>query len=584
MNYVRKDIYLLFLFLLSTLSLTAFVEYKTRQQNWEFNGLDYPEDIRIDYTFAISAILLILTSIALITPSISLRPLATSVRLALSDQKNQIDIVADSLGLSDQLAGETFTGDIQTPGLPRSHLLGSDPKLSQNVVMIVKLHELDHAKPYWRGLSYDIYDGRGWSTSKIFVTSYDAGDSTAQISYPTQRIINQDIHMTRNIGGRLLATGMLLSADKEFQVSWRSSTDMFGALISSPTYHVSSLVNQISETQIRSANTEYPNWITTQYLNLPQDFPDRVKDLALDLTKSQPTAYDKAIAIETYLRSYPYTLEVPLPPEEQDVSDYFLFDLKKGYCDYYATSMVVLARAAGLPARLVIGYASGLYDSEQNRYIVTEADAHSWVEIFFPEFGWIEFEPTGGQSPIMRPAFITSEYLPYDSNYNGSIAPIPTDNLKDNFSLWRLFPYTSITTLVILFAIFLILGDRSLRKNEPAKSVSLLYRRIHALGQKLEVHTSGSDTPNEFNKAMNDKISELMDYYPLVNLTSRINRNLNNITNLYVQFSYSPHPLRKIDQSNAIQSWNNIRFWVLVARITNIVRRIYRRILRPTVR
>ena len=82
--------------------------------------------------------------------------------------------------------------------------------------------------------------------------------------------------------------------------------------------------------------------------------------------------------------------------------DYFLFDLQKGYCDYYASSMVVLARASGLPARLVVGYIAERYDEDLQAYVISEAEAHSWAEIYFPGYGWIEFEPTGGREPVYR--------------------------------------------------------------------------------------------------------------------------------------------------------------------------------------
>ena len=82
-------------------------------------------------------------------------------------------------------------------------------------------------------------------------------------------------------------------------------------------------------------------------------------DLAKELTANMANPYDKAKAIEAYLRTYPYSLDIKPPPPDRDVADYFLFDQKIGYCDYYATSMVVLSRAVGLPARLVIGYANG---------------------------------------------------------------------------------------------------------------------------------------------------------------------------------------------------------------------------------
>ena len=123
MNYVRKDTYLMLIFLISTLSLIAYIHYSSSQQNWELNELDYPEDIRIDYSFTVGVILFILTSIAIITPSLSLRPLAYAVKLAFSEQKNQIDFVADSLGLRDQYICNDLTVELNSIGLPRSHLL-----------------------------------------------------------------------------------------------------------------------------------------------------------------------------------------------------------------------------------------------------------------------------------------------------------------------------------------------------------------------------------------------------------------------------------------------------------------------------
>ena len=115
-----------------------------------------------------------------------------------------------------------------------------------------------------------------------------------------------------------------------------------------------------------------------------------------------PTPYDRAVAIETALRRLPYTLNVPTPPAGREVTSWFLFDLKQGYCDYFATAMVVLARLNGIPARLAIGYSMGQLDPERGEYVVTEMDAHSWPELYFPGQGWIPFEPTSGESPPER--------------------------------------------------------------------------------------------------------------------------------------------------------------------------------------
>ena len=83
--------------------------------------------------------------------------------------------------------------------------------------------------------------------------------------------------------------------------------------------------------------------------------------------------------------------------------DYFLFDLQEGYCDYYASAMVVMLRAVGVPARLASGYAQGTFDHEARRWVVTEQEGHSWVEVFFDGTGWVEFEPTTGRPALVRP-------------------------------------------------------------------------------------------------------------------------------------------------------------------------------------
>ncbi len=98
------------------------------------------------------------------------------------------------------------------------------------------------------------------------------------------------------------------------------------------------------------------------------------------------------------MREFPYTLDVPVPPADKDVVAYFLFDLQEGYCDYFATAMAVLARSAGLPARVVGGYATGAYHEEEHLFTVTAAEAHTWVEIYFFGIGWVEFEPTPAQA------------------------------------------------------------------------------------------------------------------------------------------------------------------------------------------
>ncbi len=134
--------------------------------------------------------------------------------------------------------------------------------------------------------------------------------------------------------------------------------------------------------------------IYSDYTQIPESIPERVKQLAYKLTRDQNNNYDKAKAIESYLsQNYSYTLKPGKPPKKQDFVDYFLFDKKEGYCTYYATAMVVLLRSLDIPARFVEGYMLPP-TSENGVYKVTSAQAHAWVEVYFEGFGWIPFEPT----------------------------------------------------------------------------------------------------------------------------------------------------------------------------------------------
>src|SRR5207245_323732 len=141
-----------------------------------------------------------------------------------------------------------------------------------------------------------------------------------------------------------------------------------------------------------------------KYLQLPSTLPQRVKDLAHKVLDNIPNTYDRAEALETYLRSPPfqYSPQVKATPPGRDPVDYFLFDLKQDFCECFASAMVIMLREEGVPARLVEGFTTGTYDAASGEYVVKEQDAHAWVEVYFPQYGWIEFEPTPSQPPFAR--------------------------------------------------------------------------------------------------------------------------------------------------------------------------------------
>lgn len=167
------------------------------------------------------------------------------------------------------------------------------------------------------------------------------------------------------------------------------------------TYQYTALASTASPDQLRSAGTDYPDYVQQRYLQLPNTITPRTTQLAHSLTASTDNPFDAAKAIEEYLRSHiTYNENVLMPPKDQDVVDYVLFDNPQGYCEYYATSMVVMLRALGIPARLVAGYYPGAPDPEQGGYLYREKNAHAWVEVFFPGYGWIPFEPTASRPDL----------------------------------------------------------------------------------------------------------------------------------------------------------------------------------------
>lgn len=148
-------------------------------------------------------------------------------------------------------------------------------------------------------------------------------------------------------------------------------------------------------------------------MQLPDSLPQRVKDLAREITAEGSTPYEKMELLQAYLRqNFEYTNKPDLSRRESgDFVDSFLFEIKQGYCDYYSTAMVIMARSLGVPARWVKGYAPGTQPSEEmmmrspgisGNYTVSNADAHSWAELYFGDYGWIPFEATPGfDAPIL---------------------------------------------------------------------------------------------------------------------------------------------------------------------------------------
>jgi transglutaminase-like putative cysteine protease len=482
----------------------------------------------------------------------------------------------ETLGLEKQVV-ETIK-NISSSGLPREHLITSAPENLMSVVFLANTGEpplldgnaanLIIPQYYWRWLSYDVYNGKSWSTSPVTNTSYSADENLFQFSGEGYRIVHQNITKASETDDHLYWTGTLIRGNQPFDATWRVQPpqqdallhmDMLGSLIESQQYSVDSLVPQLSEAQLRSASQEYPPQILENYLALPDTISQRVRDLAASLTAQPQNSYDKAKAIEAYLRTFPYTLEVPTFPADKEIADYFLFELQKGYCDYYASSMVILARAAGLPARLVIGYSSGEYDPATAQYIVRDANAHSWAEVYFPGFGWVEFEPTASQPQVDRPVEPAEEEL--------SIEPIPTQ--KDRSDIIRAKgghfvekpPYLAIflLVLVILAVCWWYLRMQGLLLSYT--TIGSIYAYIYYHGRKIHRNGSLNETPSLFAEKLKAK---LRINHPFLQPAPH---ELDLLTRLYLQETYGPRPITMYERAEAIEIWRRLLWRLLYARV-----------------
>lgn len=170
-------------------------------------------------------------------------------------------------------------------------------------------------------------------------------------------------------------------------------------------YNVTGFVPEATPEELRAAGQSYPAWIEQNYLQLPESLPDTVRLTAGETVGTAQTPYDKATAIEAYLRSFPIDYDVPDTPPGRDTVDYFLHDAKRGYFDYHASAMVVMLRTLGVPARLAVGFVVGEedFDRTERIYTVRDRNSYAWAEVYFSGYGWISFNPTPDRPEQLAP-------------------------------------------------------------------------------------------------------------------------------------------------------------------------------------
>lgn len=300
---------------------------------------------------------------------------------------------------SQQVSGFSEEVDLNTFGTIR---------MNYRPVMRVTLpEEIDPntlPKPlYWKGLSFDYYGGDRWRADpkqwkRIRVQPRDTKLYWFTWQPDTMGLLRQEIELgTANYEVVFGADTMKAVEGKFLSLQYDPVTGNANVVFDpyTLTYTVYSDFSQPSEAMLREESQEYPEDIARYYLQVPE-MAERVRVLARQIGDHEATVYDKALAVQTYLiQNYAYSLDVPRSGTVPLLED-FLFLNKAGHCEYYATSMAILLRILGIPARVVNGFARGRWNEYGHFFTVRQSDAHSWVEVYFPSYGWITFDPTPG--------------------------------------------------------------------------------------------------------------------------------------------------------------------------------------------
>jgi len=268
---------------------------------------------------------------------------------------------------------------------------------------------------HWRGVALAYFDGKSWSNSREQVVLPRGANGEFAIPFFSQGVAPES--PLRNAAGRARTSQLIhyrvlmepIGANVFFLAPWARRVsgayrtlqiDDGGAISDLDSqrlvtlYEADSDISAPSPEQLRGAGDSLPSF-TEAYLRVPKLDP-RIAQLAAQITAASSNNYDKAAALERYLKGhYGYTLQLPRTPVADPLAN-FLFERRQGHCEYFASSMAVMLRTLQIPSRVVNGFRSDEFNDVTGNYVVRAKNAHSWVEAFFPGYGWITFDPTPG--------------------------------------------------------------------------------------------------------------------------------------------------------------------------------------------
>lgn len=253
----------------------------------------------------------------------------------------------------------------------------------------------------WRSGIFDHYDGRTWTGPESDPVPMP---DSVPVAYPVEfRDLGPRTSISQTFYLEAELPNVIFAASQPDNIWFEGGLliDSLGVLRTPSTltpggvYSVVSTKGAASPEQLRSAEDVSPPEKVQRYLQVPESLPERVGALARRITAGESNTYDQVKAIEAYLAErFEYQIESPIAPPGQDAVDHFLFETDVGYCEQFASATVMMLRTLGVPARVAVGYTPGTRNAFTGLYEVKASDAHSWVEVWFPNLGWYEFDPT----------------------------------------------------------------------------------------------------------------------------------------------------------------------------------------------
>jgi len=384
---------------------------------------------------------------------------------------------------------------------------------------------------YWRGIALDHFDGVTWSVDSEIYGDYERNFRRDEYGIVNVKDSVKDI-IAQEIITEPIDSEMLFAIDSPVSYS-DVGRNIYGVNDSyflpfkakhRMKYRAYSVINSFSDQEMRNADDSYSYYIEKRYLQL-LEVSEEIRTLAQEITRNNTNSYDKAKSIEGYLlEEMNYTLTLESGTKEFPL-DQFLLEKKEGHCEYFATAMVVLLRLNGIPSRIVNGFVNGNWNIHGKFYLIRESDAHSWVEVYYPDLGWISFDPTPSASDVsdFQALSVFGAYLDYlkfrwqryviDFNQRDQIRLF--NNAKNKITQKQFVVLNDIrskiivnkkltATILILVVVFLILinSDKVRRSfkfnNRKEKAVTKIYNQALRYLYKKGYKRSESITPKEF--------------------------------------------------------------------------------------